>query len=302
MSVSLLRPHRQRLQGVAERLLGFEGIAETGVLPDDEARARWDSIHLAGDAKERILRHAQVTLALRQRTDTNRVPLHGIIVLAGPPGTGKTTLAAGLGSPLADALNEDLLYIEVNAHKLGSGALGRTQKQVDQLFSETIPSAVGTDYALVVVDEVEVLATARAKLSLDANPVDVHRAVDAALVGIDRLARNHPKTLIVATTNFEGAIDEAFLSRADLVMTVPVPDRAGREIILRDTLEAVGGLDQLLTPEVVGRVAVAADGIDARQLRKSVVAALARRPETVGDFSKLTEADLMATVAEALRG
>ena len=81
---------------------------------------------------------------------------------------------------------------------------------------------------MIVVDEVEVLATARAKLSLDANPVDVHRAVDAALVGIDRLARDHPKALIVATTNFEAAIDDAFISRADLVIASrPRSGRAG---------------------------------------------------------------------------
>jgi SpoVK/Ycf46/Vps4 family AAA+-type ATPase len=148
---------------------------------------------------------------------------------------------------------------------------------------------------------VEVLATARAKLSFDANPIDVHRAVDAALVGIDRLARNHPKALIVATTNFETAVDEAFLSRADVVMTIPAPDQQGREIILRDTLEAIGELDHLLDGSTVARLAAAGDGIDARQLRKAVAAALARRQEVARDFSKLTEADVIAAISESLR-
>ena len=188
-------------------------------------------------------------------------------------------------------------------HKLGSGALGKTQKQVDALFTETIPMAIDNDYALIVVDEVEVLATARAKLSLDANPIDVHRAVDAALIGIDRLARDHPKALIVATSNFETAIDDAFLSRADLVMTVPLPAQRGREIILRDTLKAVSrvrSLDHVLRPEIIARIAAAAEGIDGRQLRKSVAAALASRPMVVEDFSRLTEDDLIAVVREVV--
>jgi hypothetical protein len=218
-------------------------------------------------------------------------------------GTGKTTLARGLGYPLATSLRSPMLYLEVNAHKLGSGALGKTQKQVDSLFSETIPAAIDDDYALIVIDEIEVLATSRAKLSLDANPIDVHRAVDAALVGIDRLARDHPKALIIATTNFATAIDDAFISRADLVMQVPVPDLEGRKNILRDSLEALSVIRRpihVLEPAVIERIAVAADGIDGRQLRKVVASALARGTETVNDFALLTEDDLLAAVREVL--
>ena len=56
--------------------------------------------------------------------------------------------------------------------------------------------------AIVLLDEVETLAVSRHRLSLEANPVDVHRATDAALAGMDRLTREHRNVLLIATTNF----------------------------------------------------------------------------------------------------
>ena len=45
------------------------------------------------------------------------------------------------------------------------------------------------------------------------------------LLGIDEIAKNLPSVLFVTTTNFIEAVDEAFLSRADLVMRFALPDR-----------------------------------------------------------------------------
>jgi len=48
-----------------------------------------------------------------------------------------------------------------------------------------------------------------------------------------------PQLIFVATSNFTGAIDEAFLSRADVAIHVPTPDVPGVLAILKTTLEAM---------------------------------------------------------------
>src|SRR5206468_6413288 len=121
-------------------------------------------------------------------------------------------------------------------------ALGRSQQAVAKLFEQTLPELAMDGVAIVLLDEVETLAVSRHRLSLEANPVDVHRATDAALAGMDRLTREHRNVLLIATTNFPDALDEAVLSRADHIEEIELPDAAARRAIIADTLESVGGV------------------------------------------------------------
>ena len=45
--------------------------------------------------------------------------MHGLIVLSGPPGTGKTTLARGLANEVGKALGK-VTYVQLDAHALGA--------------------------------------------------------------------------------------------------------------------------------------------------------------------------------------
>jgi AAA+ superfamily predicted ATPase len=156
---------------------------------------------------------------------------------------------------------------------------------------------------IVLLDEVETMFTDRAALSMDANPVDVHRAVDAALVGLDRLARRHPNVLIIATTNFAEAIDPALASRADWIVEVPLPDLAARRAILEHAISAVAvafpGARRLEEPQALDRAAELAAGVDGRRLRKAVAVACAVRAEAHGDPDEVTAEDLLTALAEA---
>src|SRR5206468_2818920 len=106
--------------------------------------------------------------------------------------------------------------------------------------------------------------------------------------------------LVVATSNFETSIDEAFFSRTDFTHTIPLPDQAGRQAILVVTLRAVAaaypGVGSLLEPQSIERLAVAAEGLDARRLRKSVAVACALDASTADDPGRLTESQLLAGI------
>lgn len=63
-----------------------------------------------------------------------------------------------------------------------------------------------TNPCIVLLDEVETLAADRSKMSMEANPVDVHRATDAVLTQLDQLAAEYPQLLFIATSNFAGTV------------------------------------------------------------------------------------------------
>jgi pachytene checkpoint protein 2 len=53
-----------------------------------------------------------------------------------------------------------------------------------KLLEQTIPELAIGGATVVLIDEIETLGVDRQKLSLEANPIDVHRATDAVLTGL----------------------------------------------------------------------------------------------------------------------
>jgi len=277
-----------------------KGIQDIRDLPDTAFDALWDCVILDPAVKDRLLAQAVLNFTARARLQEVALPFHGIILLIGPPGTGKTSVARGLASRTAASLNSTLTYIEVEPHALASAALGKSQQGVCHLLGTVIAEQASTGPCIVLLDEVETLAADRRKMSLEANPVDVHRATDAVLAQLDQLAANNPQLLFVATSNFAGAIDEAFLSRADLIVSIDLPSAEACRAILFDTLGRMAkvypGITRLLSDPVVAMAAEKAVGLDGRRIRKAVLSAMAHTKQIAASPGTLTADAVLAAV------
>lgn len=274
-------------------------------LPHTELGALWQSIIVADHIKDQLLSQAVLNFTVRSQVQRSVLPLHGVILLVGPPGTGKTSLAQGLASQTAEAFNgSSFRLLEVDPHALTSSAMGKTQRAVSDLFAQSIAEAATQGPTIVLLDEVETLAADRSKMSLEANPIDIHRATDAVLVQLDHLAESHTNLLFIATSNFPDAVDSAFTSRCDLVMEIPRPDATACEQILRDCLTGLGKtyppLIELLSAQGFKQCAAECVGLDGRSLRKMVANALASSKQVALNPGSLTLEQLAAAARQAV--
>ncbi len=281
-----------------------KGIHRIISLPDAALGRLWNSIVLDSQVKEQLVSQAVINYTVRPKVDRSVLPLHGVILLVGPPGTGKTSLAKGLANRVAELFHgQKIRLLEVEPHALTSSAMGKTQRAVSDLFSQTIAEAAAAGPTIVLLDEVETLAADRSKLSLEANPVDIHRATDAVLVQLDALAEQFPTLLFIATSNFSKAVDAAFTSRCDLVLEIPLPDQKACCQILTDCLtglaETFPNVKNLLNSAEFHKCNVACVGLDGRAIRKMVANALARRKETAMNPNLLSTDDLIEAANDA---
>lgn len=274
----------------------------TGIVHNETAghqhRVAWESLIGIDAGRERLVAWAALTLRAgsldRTATAVNRLAL-----VEGPPGTGKTTLARSLAGPLSDLIGLPVRVVEFAAHSAMSGEHGRTQREAHRVLTEVIPDLAADGPTVLVLDEVEALAMHRGEVSLEANPVDVHRTTDAVITALDLLADRCPNVITVMTTNFPDLVDPALRSRSDITVAIPLPTSEAIDAILRSTLRAWGEVfpdlkgvaDAASITSVAG--ALAASGIDARQSRKFVLDVLTTDVVLASDPNQLTATQLL---------
>jgi len=167
------------------------------------------------------------------------IQFNRVVLLHGPPGTGKTSLCRALAQRLAVRHRRRFPrahFVEVNAHSLFSRWFSESGKLVSRLFGK-ISEVVEDPDALVfvLIDEVESLTAARKAAVAGSEPSDAVRVVNALLTQLDALRAN-PNVLILTTSNLVDAIDLAFVDRADIKAFVGPPGLSTRYAILRSAV------------------------------------------------------------------
>lgn len=269
------------------------GFVRWCLLPEPGWDQWWQRIYVDERAKTRLLHYARFALEHRERFSPVAMPLHGVTLLYGPPGTGKSSLARGLAQRVAvdlvaEGVAEHVIFAEVDPHALPSQMLGESQRNTVNLLEKSLPELADKGLPVVaVIDEVNSLATRRDLAAGGRDPVDVMRATDAVLRGLDFLASTHTNVLLVATSNFVASIDEAILDRVDLAICLDLPDAGVIRSILADTLSEVPAAS--VDEDELDELATALVGRSGRDIRKLVLEAVVTRH---APDETLTAADL----------
>ena len=131
------------------------------------------------------------------------------LLLDGPPGNGKTTLAESI----SHELNLPLLVVDFT--KILSSGFGESAAKLGKLFR-----AASSTNCVLFIDEMETVLHERSTVSRDVG--EVKRIVSSLLLEIDRLPSN---VFLIGATNHAELLDRAVKRRFNVSMQLDKPDQ-----------------------------------------------------------------------------
>lgn len=196
------------------------------LLPSNSLLGLWESLVFDSSIRDDLLGYVQTSIMFaNQKVNPAIITWNKVVLLFGPPGTGKTSLCKALAQKLSVVLYpqyQHIHLIEINSHSLFSKWFSESGKLVMKLF-ESIREFAEEESSLifVLIDEVESLAYNRQRATAS-DPSDAIRVVNALLTQIDSI-RRYPNVLILANSNVVETMDNAFVDRADIKQYIGLP-------------------------------------------------------------------------------
>uniref|UniRef100_A0A0R3RTC0 AAA domain-containing protein n=1 Tax=Elaeophora elaphi TaxID=1147741 RepID=A0A0R3RTC0_9BILA len=202
-----------------EPQLGEDGSDNTAgsllwELPCCEFDGFWENLVFDDSIKDELLAYVYALVKLSEKNANSAVlRVNRLILLHGPPGTGKTSLCKALAQKLAIRFSQKykrIHFVEINSHSLFSKFFSESGKLIQSMFRQIEELADDSKaFVFILIDEVESLATARSTL----------------------LNRNEPTDAIRAS------LDEAFTDRTDLSRFVGYPSANAVYTILSSCIQ-----------------------------------------------------------------
>lgn len=184
-------------------------------------KLRWDDLILPAATKQKLQSIEKFIENPQLARRLGVVPPSGIL-LFGPPGTGKTTIARVLAS------ETDASFLAVNAAEIFSKWLGESERQVRELFArahERVP-------AIVFIDEIDAVAERRSEALSGADHAR-NAVVNTFLVEMDGLDTS-TRIFVIGATNRAELLDDALLrpGRLGEAIEIALPDTTDRLAML----------------------------------------------------------------------
>ncbi len=219
-----LAPHAEFRNGTMET----EGKpAEEGkssyeeLILTEKPNVKWDTV-VGLDTAKKAVKEAIVYPV--QRPDLFPLGWPRGILLFGPPGCGKTLLAAAVATEI------DATFISIDAASIMSKWLGEAEQNVAKLFTSVRKSATGGRPAIVFIDELDSM------MGKHSNEVGGEiRVRNQFLKEMDGIV-DKGKTLhvyVIGATNKPWDLDWAFIRRFQKRILVPLPDHHTRLMMFK---------------------------------------------------------------------
>jgi SpoVK/Ycf46/Vps4 family AAA+-type ATPase len=202
--------------------------------------------------------------------DHGYAPVHRLL-LAGPPGTGKTMTAAVLAHELS------LPLLSVRLDGLLSKFLGETANKLRVVFD-----AVAQTRAVYLFDEFDALGGDRGGNDVG----EARRILNSFLVFLEQAS---PESVVIAATNHRSILDHALFRRFDMVVVYDLPSASEAVAVMKSRLGPIGrGIRW-------NHIGTLAEGLSHADLVKAAETT-AKRVLMRGD-KHATSADLTAAIA-----